>query len=304
MAWWLLSSLPALPKTAEEVTARQGALQIALAAGAGIGAAITVMLTFRRQRHQELNALITSQQADRVAELAERVAEHNKQDATERRVTELYTKAAEQLGHDKAAVRLAGLYALERLAQDNPNHRQTIVKVICAYLRMPAPPSSVDQPQARPETVCTARHFWSSLIRNPSPVLPVNAEQKPFMHDAEGEWQVRITAEHILTDHLRDERTPEQHEGGTTADSRFWEGMRIDLTGATLTDLDFRNCYLVDARFVGTTFTGNAQFDGATFTGDARFNEATFAKEAWFDRATFTGNAQTEAWTSPSSVET
>ncbi|WP_031171361.1 hypothetical protein [Streptosporangium roseum] len=48
----------------------------------------------------------------------------------------MYTKAAEQLGHAGAAVRLAGLYALERLAQDNPGHRQTIVNVICAYLRM------------------------------------------------------------------------------------------------------------------------------------------------------------------------
>jgi hypothetical protein len=52
-------------------------------------------------------------------------------------VTELYTKAADQLGSDKAPVRLAGLYALERLAQDNPSQRQTIVNVICAYLQMP-----------------------------------------------------------------------------------------------------------------------------------------------------------------------
>ena len=60
-------------------------------------------------------------------------------------VTELYTKAVEQLGSDKAPVRLGGLYALERLAQDNPAQHQTIVNVICAYLRMPfsaTPPAS------------------------------------------------------------------------------------------------------------------------------------------------------------------
>ncbi|WP_179282463.1 hypothetical protein [Streptosporangium subroseum] len=51
MAWWLLRSLPPLPTVADEVTARQGAIQTALAVGAGIGAAITVMLTFRRLRH-------------------------------------------------------------------------------------------------------------------------------------------------------------------------------------------------------------------------------------------------------------
>ncbi|MEV4250934.1 hypothetical protein AB0J63_47045 [Streptosporangium canum] len=77
------------------------------------------MPAFRRQRHQEI------------------ATAHATHDATERRVTELYTKAVEQLGHAGAAVRLGGLYALERLAQDNPGHRQTIVNVICAYLRMP-----------------------------------------------------------------------------------------------------------------------------------------------------------------------
>ena len=37
-------------------------------------------------------------------------------DATERRITELYTKAVEQLGSDKAPVRLGGLYALDRVS--------------------------------------------------------------------------------------------------------------------------------------------------------------------------------------------
>ncbi|MEU1394119.1 MULTISPECIES: hypothetical protein [unclassified Nonomuraea] len=55
-------------------------------------------------------------------------------------MTELYTKAAEQLGNAQAPVRLAGLYALERLAQDTPVLRQTIVDVICSYLRMPYTP--------------------------------------------------------------------------------------------------------------------------------------------------------------------
>ena len=52
---------------------------------------------------------------------------------------ELYAKAVEQLGHEKAPVRLGALYSLERLAQDKPERRQTIVNVICAYLRMPFP---------------------------------------------------------------------------------------------------------------------------------------------------------------------
>ncbi|MEU0311511.1 hypothetical protein [Streptomyces cyaneofuscatus] len=56
-------------------------------------------------------------------------------DATQ--LAERYTKAAEQLGHDQAAVRLAGVYAMARLADDWEEQRRVCVNVLCAYLRMP-----------------------------------------------------------------------------------------------------------------------------------------------------------------------
>ena len=81
---------------------------------AGIGGLVALVVAYRRQK---------------VTEAADRhqrdVAADTKHDLAERRITELYTKAVEQLGHEKAAVRLGGLYALERLAQNNPAHRQT-----------------------------------------------------------------------------------------------------------------------------------------------------------------------------------
>ncbi|QWF84282.1 hypothetical protein [Amycolatopsis sp. CA-230715] len=105
----------------------------------------------RRQRTQELELAARHAelaQRDRVQAHAERVAETNRLhaertaadarvDAEARRITELYIKASEQLGSDKAPVRMAGFYALERLAQDNEGQRQTVVDVLCAYLRMP-----------------------------------------------------------------------------------------------------------------------------------------------------------------------
>ncbi|MEU6741925.1 hypothetical protein [Streptosporangium sandarakinum] len=73
-------------------------------------------------------------------------------------MTELYTKAVEQLGRDKAALRLGGLYALERLAQDSPGHRQIIVNVICAYLRMPyTPPEPAPAPDPEGDRKATLR---------------------------------------------------------------------------------------------------------------------------------------------------
>ena len=50
-----------------------------------------------------------------------------------------YQDAAHQIGHEKAAVRLAGVYAMARLADDWQEERQTCTNVLCAYLRMPDP---------------------------------------------------------------------------------------------------------------------------------------------------------------------
>ncbi|MFB9686373.1 pentapeptide repeat-containing protein [Amycolatopsis plumensis] len=102
-----------------EDSARLDALKTAASIVVGTGGAAALLLAARRQRSAEL-------------ELVQK--DH---DATERRITEMYGKAADQLGSDKAPVRLAGLYALERLAAGHPEHRQTIVNVFCAYLRMP-----------------------------------------------------------------------------------------------------------------------------------------------------------------------
>ncbi|WP_155350018.1 hypothetical protein [Acrocarpospora pleiomorpha] len=73
VAWWLLSA----GWTAAQATATQGALQTALATGAGVGAVITFMLAFRRQRHQEHAAHITAYLAERNADLADRNAMGN-----------------------------------------------------------------------------------------------------------------------------------------------------------------------------------------------------------------------------------
>src|SRR5512144_2911676 len=53
----------------------------------------------------------------------------------EGQLTERYTKAVEQLGHDKLDVRLGGIYALERLMVDSKRDHPTIVEVLAAFLR-------------------------------------------------------------------------------------------------------------------------------------------------------------------------
>ncbi|MER5326570.1 pentapeptide repeat-containing protein [Streptosporangium roseum] len=267
--WWLLAD-PALTVPAPGASGPSGAgtargemLRTALAAGAGVGAAVTLMLAFRRQRHQEI------------------ATAHATHDATERRVTDLYTKAVEQLGHEAAAVRLGGLYALERLAQDNPGHRQTIVNVICAYLRMPyalpEPAPAPDPEQERKAALRAARRRYQAARAGVA--LPVEPVPQPESGDREGELQVRLTAQHILSLHLGDGRPADQRSTLPAAPA-FWEGMRLDLTGATLIDFDLISGHITTAIFIKATFAGRAWFSGATFTETADFDGAVVANPA------------------------
>ncbi|MEV5408611.1 hypothetical protein AB0K60_07210 [Thermopolyspora sp. NPDC052614] len=67
--WWLLTDLagqatgPAGQPSPGAGSARGEVLRTALAAGAGVGAAITLGLAFRRQRHQEITAAHTTHDA-------------------------------------------------------------------------------------------------------------------------------------------------------------------------------------------------------------------------------------------------
>ena len=81
---WLLAIANGAKPGTDRANARLDAVRTGLAAGAGAGAAVGLMLAFRRQHHQEIATVLTDH------------------DATERRITELYTKAVEQLGNDKA----------------------------------------------------------------------------------------------------------------------------------------------------------------------------------------------------------
>ncbi|WP_327033927.1 pentapeptide repeat-containing protein [Micromonospora ureilytica] len=261
---------------AERAKLQIEAIKYGLGSIAAGGAAAALLLAVRRQRH------------------AEQVHEHTVDDAAERRVTDLYTKAAEQLGHADAAVRLAGLYALERVAQSNPKQRQTIVNVLCAYLRMPyTAPADAKADTASGSTPLTALPMPSG---QPLPTDARNPHQ---------ELQVRLTAQRILSAHLclPDDVEPRQAPSITPSPhERFWLDVDLDLTGATLISWDLRRgnvrnvsfdsvSFLGDAGFGETTFNGEALFHGATFNGDALFHGVTFNGEASFSGATFSGIA-------------
>jgi hypothetical protein len=94
-----------------------------------IAASVSVLTLIGTLAAQYLGRRATSKQLDRT--LAEQRT---------RTLNERFATAAEELGSDKPAVRLAGVYAMAGLADDWEKNRQTCIDVLCAYLRMPYEP--------------------------------------------------------------------------------------------------------------------------------------------------------------------
>lgn len=68
-------------------------------------------------------------------------------------VTDRYTKAIEQLGSEKLDVRIGGIYALERIAQDSTKDHPTVMEVLAAFVREHSrEPLSLSSDKPRPDT--------------------------------------------------------------------------------------------------------------------------------------------------------
>jgi Pentapeptide repeats (9 copies) len=267
---WLLAQANQISLEKDRAAAQADAVKTGATIALGTGGAAYLLLAYRRQRLEEV-------------------------DTRERRITELYAKAVEELGHDKAPVRLGALYSLERLAQNNPEHRQTVVDVVCAYLRMPyTSPARKRRRSGRRRTRDSPRPDGPTTVTE---WLDPDRDQGPLMPGqdlAQEELQVHRTAQRILAAHLRRRwRTSDQVAQRRRPSPReaFWPGISLDLTGATLVDVNFESLSVVEAQFSRATFQGDARFEEAAFQQTAWFDKATFPRGVNFDKATFRGGA-------------
>jgi nucleotide-binding universal stress UspA family protein/uncharacterized protein YjbI with pentapeptide repeats len=179
----------------------------------------------------------------------------------------LYMRAIGHLGSKKATVRIGALHALSRLGQNHPSLRLTVIEMICAYLRMP-----YTAPEGASRTGRTGR--------------PSQRE----------ELQVRLTAQNILAEHLRDARHGRHNDAPPP--ETFWPEIDIvDLAGASLVDLNLSGCRVRSMECHNAIFVGEslfreficdiAFFQNAMFKGIADFRGAVFINSAWFSYSTF-----------------
>jgi uncharacterized protein YjbI with pentapeptide repeats len=215
--------------------ARMETVKVGLAAGLWVSALFALWLAARRQRSTEVANLQAAHAA------------------IDRRFTELFSLAVEQLGSPDPPVRLAGLYGLERIANGDPAQRQSVVNIICGYLRMPC--GGLDD----------VKLFTDAAVIGADKCASGRVER-----------EVRLTAQRILAAHLRmDSACPWTSNGME---------IELDLTRAELVDFKLVGCQLGQASFAGSTFLGETKFSGTNFTRDVTFESASFAGPCHFDR--------------------
>lgn len=249
------------------------------------------------EREQAKLAFDQAKEASRQQELT---------DANDRRIQEIdaankradaaafsdrFTVVADQLGSERAAVRLAGVYAMAQLADDwgraDPPQRQICIDVLCAYLRMPWPAGQTPQMlRTAGDRAAAPRRRLAGRTR------PAGAAPLADHRMREEESRVRGTILRVIADHVREDRTRDH-----------WHDEKFDLTSAELPDVALDRCqfrgdfvavrvtFTGDTDFHLATFSADAMFDGATFIKGASFTAATFSAGAYFIEATFTGHA-------------
>jgi Pentapeptide repeats (9 copies) len=146
------------------------------------------------------------------------------------------------------------------LAQANEEHRQTIVDLICGYLRIRKEPPAADGSTG------------------------TDANQQPVREHEESE--VRATAQKILLTHLR---IPYDRVRFVGYLDHYWDDISLDLHGAQLENFSLEECLVEDVDFREAEFFGWASFSSARFAGRADFAGATFRGPADFYAVKFGG---------------
>jgi hypothetical protein len=82
-----------------------------------------------------LGAYLTLRQLQHNIEASRRDHELTRQG----QITDRFTRAIDQLGSADVAVRLGGIYTLERIARDSPTDRRAINEILAAYVRLHSP---------------------------------------------------------------------------------------------------------------------------------------------------------------------
>jgi uncharacterized protein YjbI with pentapeptide repeats len=216
----------------------------------------------------------------------------------EGQVTERFTRAIDQLGSEKLAVRLGGIYALERIAKDSPRDHGAVMEILTAFVRTnasesPADPPLAEQAEERREEATVGPDVQAVLTVLGRRVL--GREEQPLdlrrTHLRKADFSgVHLEQANLTGAHLGSATLDDAHLEGADLIGAHLEGAslrRAHLEGASLREAHLEGANLFDANLKGASLA-RAHLEGAmlsqahleeTYFGDAHL-EGTFLAAA------------------------
>ena len=199
--------------------------------------------------------------------------DYRRQVRAERR--ERYTKAVEQLGDEKAPVRMGGVYTLVGLVdewledesidkyEDRLKEGQVIINNLCAYIRSP---------------FTLASHYDELSKANPTSKGIYKGKKEKFYADKatlDSEADVRLGIIKEIHDRLQgsEENTP-----------GAWSDFEYDFSGSTFFySVNFSGSYYKNpVNFSGSRYYKEAYFSGSTYLNKANFSYSIYKKKSIF----------------------
>ena len=310
MAWfekafpWLLVGVAALglifmiflpgaffqKETAEQLKAQSDLRLALLYTTGGAIAAFGLLETYRKNTNDrakanaDINAALKNQehQAEVLKEQIRQFDENAFKDRkAERR--ERYTKAVEQLGDEKAPIRMGGVYTLVGLVdewledesiekyEDRLKEGQVIINNLCAYIRSPF--------------TLAASHY--NELSNPTHKGIYKDKKEKFYADIatlDSEADVRLSIIKEIHDRLQG---PGENTPGT------WSDFEYDFSGSVFfypVDLT-KSYYKKPINFTGSIYQGEAYFSSSTYKSWADFTGSIYQGGTDFRDSIYQGGA-------------
>lgn len=273
LAWTFLASVVLLLGVGgwlltDPATSRSDALKTGGLAGGAIVALYALWLNDRRRRVEERRQDIERQRHELESQRAE-------QDR-ERVADERFAKAVELLGHDADQVRVGALHALAGLARSRPAYTQTVLDVLCSYLRRPSDPEDEHEKTVR----LTAQRLITELLpprdaEGPAHDLDLTGADLEYF-DLSGKLVGGLLLRYASL-------ASSTNLSGCRFRGRAYFTSAGTKDGRLVGYFRCRGTVFEDrAWFSGTKFSETADFSQTTFAGKTTFKDALFAKDAVF----------------------
>ncbi|OFO77869.1 hypothetical protein HMPREF3016_05390 [Rothia sp. HMSC065D02] len=252
--------------------------------------------------------------------------DYRRQVRAERR--ERYTKAVEQLGDEKAPIRMGGVYTLVGLVdewledesikkyEDRLKEGQVIINNLCAYIRSPftlasryyelsqdTPTTEViyknDQQKSHKKWQIISSNLYACIRSRFTPDSRHDELSQDgytaFYKDREQEFY----ADKATLDSEADVRLSiikeihDRLQGSDKNTPGAWSEFEYDFSGsAFFYPIDLTNSYYTKPiNFSGSTYRKEANFCGSTYEGEADFSRSIYKNEVYFSSSKYGDNA-------------